>query len=93
MSRVLFKEWYHDNFVPSVKDFFKKNKLPQKALILLENAPGHPLEEEEEMKVKTKDGSIEIMFLPKNTTAIIQPKRNVDQNVIKTLKMHYKKVF
>lgn len=46
MSRVLFKEWYHDNFVPSVKDFFK-NKLPQKALILLDNAPGHPLEEEE----------------------------------------------
>lgn len=88
VSRVIFKEWYHDNFVPSVKEFFKRNKLPQKALLLLDNAPGHPLEEEEEMKVKTKDGSIEIMFLPKNTTAIIQP---LDQNVIKTLKMHYKK--
>lgn len=73
-----------------MKDFFKKNKLPQKALILLDNAPGHPLEEEEEMKVKTKDGWIEIMFLPKNTTAIIQP---LDQNVIKTLKKHYKNVF
>lgn len=88
VSREVFKDWYSNNFVPSVKEFLKKNNCPQKALLLLDNAPGHPLEEEEEMKVKTKDGSIEIMFLPKNTTALIQP---LDQNVIKTLKMHYKK--
>lgn len=86
VSREVFKEWYEQDFIPSVKNFLMTNKLPLKALLLLDNAPGHP--NETEMKVKTKDGFIEIMFLPKNTTALIQP---LDQNVIKTMKMHYKK--
>lgn len=88
VSREIFKEWYKENFVPPVKEFLKRNKIPIKALLLLDNAPGHPIDDEENMKVKTKDGFIEIMFLPKNTTALIQP---LDQNVIKTMKMHYKK--
>ena len=40
------------------------------------------------MRFKTADGYIEALYLPKNTTALIQP---MDQNVIKTLKAHYKK--
>lgn len=66
----------------------KEKKLLLKALFLLDNAPGHPEADELRVKVKTADGYIEVMYFPKNTTALIQP---MDQNVIKTLKAHYKK--
>lgn len=88
VSRELFKEWYKEDFVPAVIGFLMEKEMPVKALLLLDIAPGHPIDDEENMKVKTKDGHIEIMFLPKNTTALIQL---IDQNVIKTMKMHYKK--
>lgn len=86
VTKEIFHDWYINNFVPQVKAELKKNKLPVKALLLLDNAPGHP--DKDELKVKTVDGCIEVMYLPKNTTALIQP---MDQNVIKTLKAHYKK--
>lgn len=42
MTQEVFQEWYSESFVPSVKDFLKQNKLPLKAILLLDNAPGHP---------------------------------------------------
>lgn len=86
VTKEIFHDWYTNSFVPQVKAELKKNKLPMKALLLLDNAPGHP--DADELKIKTADGYIEAMYLPKNTTALIQP---MDQNVIKTLKAHYKK--
>lgn len=86
VTKEVFHVWYFKSFVPQVKQELKKEKLPVKALLLLDNAPGHP--DKDELKVKTADGYIEVMYLPKNTTALIQP---MDQNVIKTLKAHYKK--
>lgn len=87
MTCEVFKAWYHGDFIPSVKNYLKKNCLPQKALLLLDNAPGHPTDVDE-LKVETKDGFIEVMYLPANTTALIQP---MDQCVIKMVKTNYKK--
>ncbi|XP_025410373.1 jerky protein homolog-like [Sipha flava] len=52
--------------------------LPPKALLLLDNCPGHPSAEE----LRSDDGNIFAMFLPPNTTALIQP---MDQNSCKLL--------
>ncbi|GBL63902.1 hypothetical protein AVEN_155511-1 [Araneus ventricosus] len=52
---------------------------------LLNNCPGHPSVEE----LCTDAGEIPAMFLPSNTTALIQP---MDQNVIQNLKMGYRKL-
>lgn len=84
MTRELFSEWFHEEFVPSVKKFLKKQNLPQKALLVLDNCPGHPDEDE----LKSKDGLIKVMFLPPNVTPLLQP---MDQNIIQTVKVHYKK--
>ncbi|KAJ8876374.1 hypothetical protein PR048_020819 [Dryococelus australis] len=86
VTKEVFQDWYINSFVPQVKQHLNAKKLPVKAVILLDNAPGH--RDKEELRVKTGDGYIEALYLPENTTALIQP---MDQNVIKTLKAHYKK--
>ncbi|GBN96928.1 hypothetical protein AVEN_252217-1 [Araneus ventricosus] len=48
----------------------KLPKLPIKVLLVLDNVPSHPSEEE------LKDGNIEAMFLPSNMTAL---KQSMDQ--------------
>ncbi|GBN02033.1 hypothetical protein AVEN_76986-1 [Araneus ventricosus] len=53
--------------------------------LLLNNCPGHPSAEE----LCTDAGEISAMFLPSNTTALIQP---MDQNVIQNIKLEYRKL-
>lgn len=62
----------------------KSQNLPVKALLLLDNAPSHPLETE----LRTRDGSITTMFMPPNVTPLIQP---MDQNAIRITKLYYRK--
>jgi hypothetical protein len=50
--REVFTERFHESFEPSVKTFLKKQNLPSKALLNLDNAPGHPSEEQ----LKSRDG-------------------------------------
>jgi hypothetical protein len=64
----VFTERFHESFEPSVKTFLKKQNLPDKALLILDNAPGHPSEEQ----LKSRDGLIEMMFLPPNCTPLLQ---------------------
>ncbi|GBM12842.1 hypothetical protein AVEN_114934-1 [Araneus ventricosus] len=53
-------------------------------LLLLNNCPGHPSAE-----LCTDDDEISAMFLPPNTTALIQP---MDHNVIQNIKLGYRKL-
>lgn len=63
--------------------FLKDKGLPIKALLLLDNAPSHPNEDE----LKSEDGQIVTMYLPPNVTPLIQP---MDQNVIRLTKLYYR---
>jgi hypothetical protein len=51
-----------------------------KFLLLVDNAPGHHLH------ISDIDDSINVMFLPPNTTSLIQP---MDEGVIATFKSYY----
>ncbi|KAJ3616505.1 hypothetical protein MTP99_019821 [Tenebrio molitor] len=73
-------------FVPEVRKFLRKQGLPEKALLLLDNAPSHPPEE----KLVSEDGLIVAMYMPPNVTPLIQP---MDQNVIRLTKLHYRSSF
>lgn len=84
MTKLLFVDWFHQDFVPEVRRFLKSKNLPPKALLLLDNAPGHDPKE----NLTSKDGLIITLFLPANCTALIQP---MDNNVILSLKTGYKK--
>ncbi|GBO30506.1 hypothetical protein AVEN_185451-1 [Araneus ventricosus] len=59
--------------------------LPQQALFLLDNCPGHPSAEEQ----CTNDGEHFRNVSTPNTTALIQP---MDQNVIQNIKLGYLKL-
>lgn len=83
MNKEIFYDWFHIKFCPSVRQFLKSSGLPQKAVLLLDNAPSHP----DEMLLKSDDGSICVKYLPPNVTALIQP---MDQGVIASLKRNYR---
>ena len=84
MDTEIFVRWFHEEFVPSVRKHLTDRGLEPTALLLLDNAPSHP----DETKLVSKDGKIVAMYMPPNTTPLIQP---MDQGVLQNLKKHYRK--
>lgn len=85
MDQTIFSDWFHKHFVPKVRAHLAEKQLPQKALLLMDNAPTHPTNE-----LKSDDGQITCLFLPANTTPLLQP---MDQGIIENLKRRYRKAF
>ena len=84
MDMKLFEEWFFQEFIPSVRNYLQERKLPEKTLLLLDNAPAHPSTD----VLQTEDGAIKCLFLPPNTTFLVQP---MDQSVLENLKRRYRK--
>lgn len=74
MTELLFKEWFFKMFVPEVKAYMKKKNLSFKVLLLIDNATCHP---------EINHPNIKVVFIPPNTTALIQP---MDQGYISAFK-------
>ena len=83
-TRALFREWFFQEFVPKVKAFLKKENLPSEAVLVLDNCSAHCSSDE----LKSFDGAITTIFLPPQTTAILQP---MDQNIIQMIKANYRR--
>jgi hypothetical protein len=66
-----------------VRQRLKSLDLPQKDVLLLNNATSHPNKD----ILKSKDGNIFVKYLLPNVTALIQP---MDQGVIQNMKTLYK---
>ena len=81
MSGPLFKDWYVNCFIPTVKAYCRRKNLTFKILLLLDNAPCHP------SYLSDIDENVKIVFLPSNVTSILQP---MDQGAISALKMNFK---
>ena len=62
----------------------KSHRDDVKALLLLDNAPAHP----SAAKLVSADGRIRVMYLPANTTSLIQP---MDQSFISACKRRYQR--
>ncbi|CAG9831435.1 unnamed protein product [Diabrotica balteata] len=82
----IFKDWFHEKFIPEVNIYLKKEKLPQKAVLLLDNAGAHP----NQATLRSDNGNFFVLFFPVNITTIAQP---MDQDVITTRKRLYRKEF
>ena len=74
---VLFTEWFHQCFIPEVKEYLEKEGLPLKVLLIINNAPGHP------QSISMEDENVQVIFLPPNTISLLQP---LDQGVIRCVK-------
>ncbi|XP_056379957.1 tigger transposable element-derived protein 1-like isoform X2 [Hyla sarda] len=89
VTRHVFNEWAIEVFCPSVKAYLERNRLPLKAMLLLDNAPGHDPALAESLEAQFS--FITVKFLPPNTTPLLQP---MDQQVISNFKKLYtKKMF
>ena len=84
MTQVLFKDWFFEHFVPSVRFYATAKGLEPKALLLLDQCPAHPRQE----YLQTRDGKIKAHYLPKNTTSQLQP---MDQGIIRSFKANYRR--
>lgn len=84
-TRDLFLDWFKSEFVPNVRRHLSSIDFPIEAVLLLDNCPGYPSAEE----LRSEDVNIFAMFLPANTTAIIQP---MHQNVIQNIKLNYRTI-
>lgn len=82
VTKEIFREWFHTEFVPSVRQKLREINLPQKAILILDNAPGHP------ENLVSDDNQIWVMYMPPNCTPLIQP---MDQHVIQAVKLFYRK--
>ena len=80
----IFSNWFHHHFVPAVKKHLTDKGLSVKALLQLDNTPAHP----DATTLMSNDKSIRAVFLPPNSTALIQP---MDQGVLEAMKRRYRK--
>ena len=71
--------------VLQVESFLESKFLPVNALLILDNAPSHP--PEDQLVKFTKDGKIWTIFMPPNVTPLIQP---MNQNAIHLVKLQYR---
>ena len=77
-----FNDWYDNILCVEVESHFRKNNLPFRAVLLLDNVSTHG------KHLVGRHPNIEVIFLPPNTTSLIQP---MDQCVIASLKLKYLK--
>ncbi|CAK9810830.1 Tigger transposable element-derived protein 1 [Anthophora plagiata] len=75
----IFTKWFNKCFVPEVRRYMIVKGLEIKVLLIIDNAPGHPVLEHP---------NVQFCFLPPNTTSLIQL---LDQDIIATFKTYYVK--
>ena len=80
VTRNLFHEWFLNHFIPESERYCKDNKMPFKIMLLLDNALSHPT------YLDDMHPNVKVIFLPPNTTSILQP---MDQGVIVSFKTYY----
>lgn len=87
MTKVLFKRWFNECFIPDVEKYLYDKNLSFKILLLIDNASSHSKD--------INHPNVKIVFFPPNCTSLIQP---LDQGIIATIKSYYirrtfKKIF
>ncbi|XP_042825786.1 tigger transposable element-derived protein 1-like isoform X3 [Panthera tigris] len=80
LTPSIFQEWFTGCFCPAVESYCASHGLPHRALLLLDGAPCHPAH------LGGLSAHVRVEFLPKNTSALIQP---MNQGVIATFKAYY----
>ncbi|XP_066230803.1 tigger transposable element-derived protein 1-like [Saccopteryx leptura] len=80
LTPSIFQEWFTGCFCPAVESYCASHGLPDRALLLLDGAPCHPAH------LGSLSAHVRVAFLPKNTSALIQP---MSQGIIATFKAHY----
>lgn len=79
-TKSIFLEWFMYFFCPAVEKYCAKNNLSNKALLILDNAPCHPV------SLSDLSDHVRVEYLHDNAADSIQP---MGQGVASTFKAHY----
>jgi len=74
---MLFTEWFHHCFIPTVKEYLEEERLPLNVLLIADDATGHP------QSISIENENVQMVFLPPNTTSLLQP---LEQGIIRCVK-------
>lgn len=79
-TRSIFHEWFTYFFCPAVEKYCAQNNLTNKALLILDNAPCHPV------NLSDLSDNVRVEYLQDSLADSIQP---MSQGVASTFKAHY----
>ncbi|XP_007125547.1 tigger transposable element-derived protein 1 [Physeter macrocephalus] len=79
-TRSIFHEWFTYFFCPAIEKYCAQNNLANKALLILDSAPCHPV------NLSDLSDNVRVEYLHDNTADSIQP---MGQGVASTFKAHY----
>ncbi|XP_033322035.1 jerky protein homolog-like [Megalopta genalis] len=86
MDQMVFADWYQNYFKPDVMKYQLHNGTCGKVILILDNSRGYNLQFLKELQ---KDERFQIVFLPPNTSHLLQP---IDQVLEKTKKSYRHKM-
>ncbi|XP_023210893.1 tigger transposable element-derived protein 1-like, partial [Centruroides sculpturatus] len=81
VTAFLFEDWFGHHFIPEVERYCQSKQISSKVMLIIDNTPGHP-----PTTSTNFDPRVKVVFLPPNTTSLLQP---MDHGVIKTFKAYY----
>lgn len=84
MDQDIFREWFHNNFVPSVRQHLRSQGLKETALLLIDRSTSHP----EDQYLRSDDGSFICHFFPPKVKTLIQP---LEQGIVSSMKRYYRR--
>lgn len=85
VTQSVFEDWFVSYFCPAVKYYCFEHNLPNKALLIIDNASGHPT------ALDDLSDNVKVIFLPANSNFLLQP---MNQGIITTFKAYYhRKIF
>lgn len=79
VNAEIFENWFHGNFVPTVRKRLPELGVEPKVVLLLDNCSAHPNIDD----LVSSDGKIRATFLPPNVTSLIRP---MDQGILESIK-------
>lgn len=89
-TQAIFNSCFHDHIVKEIVhhqvNVLRIDEERVRAIVLLDNAPAHPAAS----KLVALNGRIRVLYLPPNTTSLIQP---MDQGIIHATKLAYRRAF
>ena len=82
LTSSLCHEYVTGYLSPALEEYAAASNIANRFLLIIDNAPSHPRAMEDWAE------NIEVLFMPPNTTSLIQP---MDQTVIATFKAYYQR--
>jgi phage anti-repressor protein len=84
MDNEIFRQWFHDHFVPNVRQHLRYQGLPETALLLIDRSSSHPSDQ----FLRSEDGFFFCQYFPAKVKSLIQP---MEQGIISNMKRHYRR--